>query len=73
MKITDKFKRKEIAFRYVDATAVFKHKNNYYMVTVEIEDNDGDVWNCVNLNSGEHYFFDSDDIVEVLEAEMIVK
>lgn len=73
MKITDRFKRKETAYRYVGNGAVFKYENEYYMTTEEITDNYDDVYNCVNLESGELYSFDSDTMVEVLEAEMIVK
>ena len=43
------------------------------MTTEEITDNYDDVYNCVKLESGELYSFDNDDMVEVLDAEMIVK
>lgn len=72
MKITDRFKRKETAYRYVDIGVVFKLENEYYMVTEELECC-GDITNCVNLESGELGSFDNDTMVEVLEAEMIVK
>lgn len=73
MKITDRFKRKETAYRYVDAGVVFRYENEYYMATEELTDNYDDVYNCVELGSGELYSLDSDTMVEVLEAEMIVK
>lgn len=72
MKITDRFKRKETAYRYVDMGTVFKWRDRYYMATEEIEGYDN-ITNCVNLESGEYGNFDSDTMVEVLEAEMIVK
>ena len=73
MKITDRFKRKETAFRYVNGGVVFKYEDDYYMATVEITDNYDDVYNCVELASGELYSLDGDTMVEVLDAEMIVK
>ena len=73
MKITDRFKRKETAYRYVDAGVVFKYENEYYMATEEITDNYGDVCNCVELGSGDLYSLDDDTMVEVVDAEMIVK
>lgn len=73
MKITDKFKRKETAYRNVGVGAVFKYENEYYMATEEIEDSYEDVYNCVKLESGELYSLDNDTMVEVLDAEMIVK
>ena len=73
MKITDRFKRKETAFRYVDAGVVFKCDKDYYMATVEIEDNFEDIFNCVCLDSGELCYFEENDMVEVLEAELVVK
>lgn len=73
MKITDRFKRKETAFRYVDAGTVFKLEGNYYMATTEIVGEDELISNCVNLDSGELCGFEDCEMVEVLEAEMIVK
>ena len=73
MKITDRFKRKETKFRYVDVGAVFKHEKDYYIATVEIEENFEHTFNCLNLETGEHCFFGSDDKVEVLDAELIIK
>lgn len=73
MKITDRFKRKETAYRYVDAGVVFRYENGYYMATEEITDSYDDNYNCVDLGSGELYSLDGDTMVEVLEAEMIVK
>lgn len=74
MKITDRFKRKETAFRYVDCGVVFRYENEYYMATEELADSYDDIYsNCVNLNSGELLYLEGDDMVEVLEAEMIVK
>lgn len=69
MKITDKFKRKETEYREVEAGIVFKWKNEYYMATEEIFD----TYNSINLDSGEYRYFDDDTMVEVLEAELIVK
>lgn len=73
MKITDRFKRKETKYGSIDVGIVFKYENEYYMTTEEITDNYDDVYNCVKLESGELYSFDNDDMVEVLDAEMIVK
>ncbi|MBQ4122255.1 hypothetical protein IJD44_00800 [bacterium] len=73
MKITDRFKRKETAYRDVEAGVVFKYENEYYMTTEEITDNYDDVCNCVNLGSGELLSFDIDTMVEVLDAELVIK
>lgn len=73
MKITDRIKRKETAYSYVDAGAVFRYENGYYMATEEITDSYDDNYNCVDLVSGELYSLDSDTMVEVLEAELVVK
>ena len=73
MKITDRFKRKETAFRYVNGGVVFKYENKYYMATEEITDSYEDTYNCVNLDDGEMLSLDSDIMVEVVDAEMIVK
>lgn len=73
MKIIDKFKRKETAFRYVNGGVVFKYENKYYMATEEITDNYEDTCNCVNLDNGEMLGLDGDIMVEVLDAEMIAK
>lgn len=73
MKITDRFKRKETAYKYVDCGVVFKYENEYYMTIEEITDNYTGVYNCVKLENGELYGFSDDDMVEVLDAEMIVK
>lgn len=73
MKITDRFKRKETAYKYVDAGVVFRYENEYYMATAEIVEDQEAFYNCVNLDSGEHCYFEEDNMVEVLEAEMIVK
>ena len=73
MKITDRIKRKETDFYYVEAGTVFKYDKDYYMATEEITDSYEDTYNCVNLDSGELYHFDNDNKVEVLEAELIVK
>lgn len=72
MKITDRTKRKKIEFRYVDAGTIFKYVDEYYLATKIVEDLVA-YYNCVNLNSGKHYYFGDDDIVEVVEVEMIVK
>ena len=73
MKVIDRLKRKETAYRYVDAGVVFKYEYEYYMATEELTDSYDDVYNCVNLGNGELYSFDNDTMVEVLEAELIVK
>lgn len=73
MKITDRIKRKETDFYYVEAGTVFKYDKDYYMATEEITDSYEDIYNCVNLDSGELYHFDNDNKVELLEAELIVK
>ena len=73
MKITDRLKRKEVEYRYVEAGIVFKYDKDYYIATVDITDNFEDTFNCLNLESGDYYFFDSDDKVEVVEAELVVK
>ena len=73
MKITDRFKRKETAFRYIEAGTVFKYIDEYFLATVEIVEDQEAFYNCVNLDSGEHCYFEEDNMVEVLEAEMIVK
>lgn len=73
MKIIDKFKRKETAYRYVDAGTVFKYGDDYYMATEEITSKHDNVYNCVNLDSGELLCFVNGLMVEVLEAELNVK
>lgn len=73
MKITDRIKRKETDFYYIEAGTVFKYDKDYYIATEEITDSYEDTYNCVNLDSGELYHFDNDNKVEVLEAELIVK
>jgi hypothetical protein len=74
MKITDRSKRKETEYRYVDAGVVFRYENEYYMATEELTDSYDDIYsNCVNLNSGELSYLEEDSMVEVLEAELIVK
>jgi hypothetical protein len=73
MKITDGFKRKETKYGSIDCGVVFKYGGGYYMTTEELTDNYDDVYNCVDLESGELYGLDNDTMVEVLEAELIVK
>lgn len=73
MKITDRIKRKETDFYYVEAGTVFKYDKDYFMATEEIEDSYEDTYNCVNLDSGDLYRFDNGTMVEVLEVELIVK
>ena len=73
MKITDRIKRKETDFYYVEAGTVFKYDKDYYMATEEITDSYEDTYNCMNLDSGELYHFDNGTKVELLEAELIVK
>lgn len=73
MKITDRFKRKETRYSSIDSGIVFKYENEYYMTTDELRDNYEDIYNCVNLKNGELNNFDDETMVEVLEAEMIVK
>ena len=73
MKITDRFKRKETAYIYVEAGVVFKYMDRYFMATEEIIDDYEESYNCVNLDSGELTHFSGDVMVEVLEAELIVK
>lgn len=73
MKITDRFKRKETRYSSINSGIVFKYENEYYMRTDELRDNYDDIYDCVNLESGELNSFDDSTMVEVLEAEMIVK
>lgn len=73
MKITDKLKRKETTFIYVEASVVFKYNDCYFMATEEIVDAYEESYNCVNLETGELAYLYNDVMVEVLEAEMIVK
>lgn len=73
MKITDRLKRKETAFRYVEAGTVFKYMDVYFLATVEVVEDKEAFYNCVQLDSGEHNYFEEDNMVEVLEAELIVK
>lgn len=72
MIITDRFKRKETEYKYVDYGVVFKCDGEYYMATKTIE-SFNHMSNCVNLNTGTFDFFDNDTMVEVLDAEMVVK
>lgn len=73
MRITDRFKRKETKYGSIDSGVVFKYEDGYYMTTDELTDNYDDVYNCVDLGSGELFSLDNDTMVEVLEAELIVK
>ena len=73
MKITDRFKRKETEYKKIDTGIVFKYENEYFMTFEEITDNYENVYNCVNLETGELLSFADETMVEVLDAEMIVK
>ena len=72
MKITDTFKRKAIAYEDINIGAVFKYEDRYYLKTSETVSDLKVYYNCVCLNSGEHSYFKSDDMVEALKAELIV-
>ena len=65
MKITDRLKRKEVEYRYVEVGEVFKVNDCYYLATTEFCDERGYCCNCANLDSGELSYFTEEDMVEV--------
>ena len=73
MKITDKFKPKETEYGSINTGIVFKYGDQYYMTTNDIENKYGEFFTCVNLRNGEFCHFDDDTMVEVLDAELIIK
>ena len=69
MKITETSKRNETVFRNVKPGTVFKYERDYYLKTIEIED----CCNCVTLDKGNFFELSLNTMVEVLDAELIIK
>ena len=73
MKITDRTKKIKVESSSLKCGEVFRFEDCYYLATATITGEDHFIYNCVGLESGELYGFDGSEMVEVLNAEMIVK
>lgn len=71
MKITDERKNKTVKFAELDFGDVFEYEDKKYMKTHEM--NGGIDVNAFNISNGDIEYFDSEDLVEILNTELVIR
>lgn len=73
MKITDERKDNKIEFQTLNLGDVFKWENEFFIKTWLIENREGLNFNAVRLENGAHTYFAVHNLVEPLDAELIIR
>lgn len=73
MKINDNSAAKKIDFAKLDRGTVFEYAGSYYMKTETVTDAMHMPCNAVNVIDGGMVFFNSDNLIHVLDCELTIK
>jgi hypothetical protein len=73
MKITDERKENMKAYGVLHRGDLFVHNRNVYIKIYDVNDEEEDTFNAVNLENGDLIYFANEDVVELHDAELIIR